>query len=82
MTQETRRAQMIREPTTPEGGQGPGDHRATAGTGGGCPEVRAVRGSLVWFVTDPFLTSSEEALEFIEDGLLVVRDGRIEAAGS
>ncbi len=52
-----------------------------AGTGRGCSDVSAVRGSLVWFTADPFLTSSEEALEFIEDGLLVVRDSRIEAVG-
>lgn len=81
MTQETSRAQTIREPTAPEGDQEASEHRAMAGTGGGCPEVSAVRGSLVWFATDPFLTSSEEALEYIEDGLLVVRDGRIEAVG-
>ncbi|MEU0239644.1 guanine deaminase [Nocardiopsis sp. NPDC006198] len=49
--------------------------------GGGCGAVTAVRGSLVWFAEDPFLTSGEGALEYVEDGLLVCRDGRITAAG-
>ncbi|WP_159942546.1 guanine deaminase [Nocardiopsis sp. FR6] len=47
----------------------------------GCPAVTAVRGSLVWFGADPFLTSSEQALEYVEDGLLISQDGRITAAG-
>ncbi|WP_017576440.1 guanine deaminase [Nocardiopsis kunsanensis] len=81
MTHGTSRAQTIREPTAPEGDQGPSSRSTPAGTGGGCSEVGAVRGSLVWFSSDPFLTSSEKALEFIEDGLLVVRDGRIAAVG-
>ncbi|WP_017615098.1 guanine deaminase [Nocardiopsis salina] len=51
------------------------------GPGSGCPTETAVRGSLVWFSDDPFLTSSEHALEYIEDGLVVVRDGRIHAIG-
>lgn len=53
----------------------------SSGTDGTCPTVTAVRGSLVWFSEDPFLTSSERALEYVEDGLLVCRDGRITAAG-
>ncbi|WP_150244228.1 guanine deaminase [Nocardiopsis quinghaiensis] len=47
----------------------------------GCSTTTAVRGSLVWFGTDPFLTSSEQALEYVEDGLLVSQNGRITAAG-
>ncbi|WP_017589963.1 guanine deaminase [Nocardiopsis ganjiahuensis] len=56
------------------------DPTAPVGTGG-CPTVTAVRGSLVWFGSDPFHTSSEQALEYVEDGLLVCQDGKITDAG-
>ncbi|SHI64635.1 guanine deaminase [Nocardiopsis flavescens] len=48
---------------------------------GSGPAVTAVRGSLAWFSDDPFLTSDDRALEYVEDGLLVCRDGRITASG-
>ncbi|MEV7597253.1 guanine deaminase [Kitasatospora sp. NPDC089797] len=46
-----------------------------------CPSTTAVRGRLVWFRDDPFLRPSAEALEYVEDGLLVCQEGRIVAAG-
>jgi len=58
------------------------DHFARpAGPGGHCSPVTAVRGSLAWFRADPFLTSSEEALVYVDDGLLICQDGKITAAG-
>src|SRR5690349_21088009 len=48
---------------------------------GRCSMLTAIRGGLVWFRDDPFLTSSDEALVYVEDGLLVCRDGKITAAG-
>ncbi|GCD42826.1 guanine deaminase [Streptomyces paromomycinus] len=47
----------------------------------GCQGTTAVRGRLVWFRDDPFLTSSDEALVYVDDGLLVCHDGKIVAAG-
>ncbi|WP_380280878.1 guanine deaminase [Kitasatospora purpeofusca] len=46
-----------------------------------CQGTTAVRGRLVWFRDDPFLTSSDEALVYVDDGLLVCQDGKIVAAG-
>lgn len=43
--------------------------------------VTAVRGTLVWFRSSPFLTSSAEALVHVQDGLLVCEDGKITAVG-
>lgn len=43
--------------------------------------VTAVRGPLVWFRDDPFLTSHEEALIHEPDGLLICKDGKIVHAG-
>ncbi|MGW1177029.1 guanine deaminase [Kitasatospora sp. NPDC002543] len=44
-------------------------------------DLTAVRGGLVWFRDDPFLTSDEEALVHVKDGLLVCENGKIVAAG-
>ncbi|MFJ1749038.1 guanine deaminase [Streptomyces sp. NPDC088116] len=43
--------------------------------------LTAIRGSLVWFRDDPFLTSGDDALVHVDDGLLVCRDGKISAVG-
>jgi guanine deaminase len=49
------------------------------GRGGG---VSAVRGGLVWFLDDPFTTGAHQnALRYVEDGMLICRDGVIAAAG-
>jgi guanine deaminase len=64
----------LSNPSAPSTSSGPSDL-------GGPPAVTAVRGSLVWFGADPFLTSSAQALEYVADGLLVARHGRITAAG-
>ena len=42
--------------------------------------LHALRGTLVDFIADPHLTGSA-AVRHAEDGLLVIRDGLIEAAG-
>ncbi|MEV8106271.1 guanine deaminase [Streptomyces sp. NPDC088135] len=41
----------------------------------------AVRGTLVWYRGDPFLTSREDAFVHEPDGLLICEDGKITAAG-
>lgn len=43
--------------------------------------VLAVRGSLAYFVDDPFLTDPRTAFVHEPDGLLICRDGLIEAVG-
>ena len=50
----------------------------TTGTPG---TTTAVRGRMVWFRDDPFLTSREDAFVHEPDGLLICRDGRITDAG-
>jgi len=42
--------------------------------------IRALRGRLLWFVDDPN-TAGEAAHRYIKDGLLVIQDGLISAAG-
>ena len=42
--------------------------------------LRALRGRLLWFVDDP-QTAGESAHRFIEDGLLVIENGLVKAAG-
>lgn len=42
----------------------------------------AVRGSLVYFVDDPFLTDPRTAFVHESDGLVICRDGLIEAVGA
>ncbi|MGW6820733.1 guanine deaminase [Streptomyces sp. NPDC055005] len=43
--------------------------------------VTAVRGPMVWFRGDPFLTAREDAFVHESDGLLICTDGVITAAG-
>ena len=42
--------------------------------------LRALRGRLLWFVDDP-QTAGEAAHRFVEDGLLVIENGLVKAAG-
>jgi guanine deaminase len=42
----------------------------------------AVRGSLVYLTGDPFFEASEKCLQYIEDGMLVVEDGKIIQSGA
>jgi guanine deaminase len=44
--------------------------------------LTALRGSLVSFVDDPFLTGAEDAFVYEPDGLVICRDGKIESAGA
>jgi hypothetical protein len=44
--------------------------------------VTALRGTLVSFAGDPFLDDPAHALRHESDGLIVCRDGLIEAAGA
>jgi guanine deaminase len=44
--------------------------------------VTAVRGALAYFIDDPFLYDLESSFVYESDGLLVCRDGIIEAVGS
>jgi len=41
-----------------------------------------VRGTLVYLTGDPFFEASENCLQYIEDGMLVVEDGKIIQCGS
>ncbi|WP_026379745.1 guanine deaminase [Afifella pfennigii] len=43
--------------------------------------VDAVRGRLLWFEADPYLAGEEEAVRYVEDGLLVLKDGLVEKVG-
>ncbi|MCO5092513.1 guanine deaminase [Bosea sp. (in: a-proteobacteria)] len=43
--------------------------------------LRALRGRLLWFVDDPEI-AGEAAHRYVEDGLLVIRNGLVEAAGA
>ncbi|HZG38611.1 MAG TPA: amidohydrolase family protein, partial [Nodosilinea sp.] len=56
-----------------------GQQLASTGFGGG---TIAVRGALLDFVRDPFYSPDAEAVRYVADGLLLVRDGHIEAAGT
>lgn len=42
--------------------------------------LRALRGRLLWFVDDP-ATAGEAAHRFVEDGLLIIENGLVKAAG-
>lgn len=44
--------------------------------------ITAVRGKLVYFVDDPFLTDVESAFRYIPDGLLICENGLIKSVGS
>jgi len=43
--------------------------------------VDAIRGRLLWFEADPWQAGEDEAVRYIEDGLLVLTDGLIENVG-
>lgn len=43
--------------------------------------TRALRGTLVWCTGDPGLTDDRSMVSVIDDGLIVIRDGRIDAVG-
>jgi guanine deaminase len=45
------------------------------------PSIAAYRGMLLHFLSDPGEADNPHATQFFEDGLLVVEDGRIKAAG-
>ncbi|MBZ8135095.1 guanine deaminase [Afifella sp. IM 167] len=47
----------------------------------GSARFDAIRGRLLWFEADPVLAGEGEAVRYVEDGLLVLRDGRIESVG-
>jgi len=46
------------------------------------PSVRAIRGSFLDFVDDPFYAPEAESARYIADGLLVIEDGKIKAFGT
>jgi len=45
------------------------------------PHIAAYRGMLLHFLADPGERDDPHAMQFFEDGLLVVEDGRVKAAG-
>jgi guanine deaminase len=47
----------------------------------GSDKVTAVRGGLVYFTDDPFLSDPKRAFVYERDGIVLVRNGVIEAAG-
>lgn len=44
--------------------------------------LRAIRGSFLDFVDDPFYVSEAESVRYIADGLLVLEDGKVKELGS
>jgi guanine deaminase len=42
--------------------------------------LKAIRGRLLWYVSDPE-TDGAAARRYVEDGLLVMRDGLVAASG-
>jgi guanine deaminase len=44
--------------------------------------LRGIRGSILDFIDDPFYASDAEAVRYFPDGLMLVRDGHIEAVGA
>lgn len=47
----------------------------------GKTKTRAIRGDLAYFVDDPFLSDPTRAFAYERDGIVLVEDGRIAAAG-
>src|SRR5258708_8908835 len=45
------------------------------------PDVRAFRASILHFRDDPGVAAAPESYEYLEDGLLVVEDGRVARVG-
>lgn len=46
------------------------------------PSLKAMRGSFLDFVGDPFYVSEAESVRYFPDGLLVLEDGKIKAFGA
>lgn len=47
----------------------------------GADTVKAIRGSLIDFIDDPFYVSDSQAVRYIPDGLLVIRNGHVAELG-
>ena len=47
----------------------------------GVSDLRAIRGRLLSFVSEPAGPGDRDSYRYIEDGIVVVRDGRIERWG-
>ncbi|WP_445214879.1 guanine deaminase [Brasilonema sp. UFV-L1] len=54
---------------------------AMAKTSPSSESIKAFRGSFLDCVADPFYVSQAESIRFIPDGLLVLKDGKVEAFG-
>ncbi|MGB3294579.1 MAG: guanine deaminase [Phormidesmis sp.] len=46
------------------------------------PVLRAIRGSFLDFVDDPFYVPEEDSVRYLADGLLVIEDGKVKAFGA
>ncbi len=46
------------------------------------PPIKAIRGSFLDFVDDPFYVAEEESVRYLPDGLLVLENGKVKAFGS
>ncbi len=46
------------------------------------PRLSAIRGAFLDFVDDPFYAPEEESARYLQDGLLVIEDGKIKAFGA
>ncbi len=44
-------------------------------------KIKAVRGSLLWFTGNPFVTAQSDCVTYEEDGLLIIQDSHIQASG-
>jgi len=44
--------------------------------------IQGFRGSILDFVDDPFYSPADEAVRYFPDGLMLVRDGHIDAVGA
>lgn len=42
----------------------------------------AIRGRLLWFEADPAVVGERESLRYVEDGLVILRDGHIDQVGA
>ena len=46
------------------------------------PSLRAIRGSFLDFVDDPFYVPEADSVRYLADGLLVIEDGKVKAFGA
>lgn len=46
------------------------------------PHLKAIRGSFLDFIGDPFYETEENSVRYVKDGLLVIEDGKIKAFGA